>query len=267
MSRQLIALLYGVIFVGLLFGLHIKNQQMKELRKEVGKINKCLDFAATSALETMRKEYGTDGVLYSTCDEFFRAYELQANDDISDLKLFVPAMIYCDTKGYSVGSLDAGGVFMWTENKPYSLDMGDFTLAFGLDNSFYVTSGIYSASCTYDSFFGEGEKRDYELTANNMAADIFRAYDFEMTKERFFELKSDAIILSVQDTVTESVNEHNAIAESLGMDYIYSVPTFYSVDQEYPSFIVCFQGYPLKANGKFYNSLYARSGYIGRKSE
>jgi hypothetical protein len=241
---------------------------MKSVRNEVEELDRCLDFAVSSACETLKREYGSDDVFTATYEEFFKAFDLQANMDTSDLYLFVPAFVYCDTKGYVIGSLEANTLkYTWTEMKPYSFKTDDFEIDFYLDDTFYVKSGIYSALSDYETYFAEpGAKlRDYEVHENGVAKGVFDAYSFEFTKQNFHSLKSDAIIKSIQESVTERINIHNSITKKMGYKYIYSAPTFYTLDIEYPSFIVCFQGYPLKAPGKYYNNLHVRSGYIGKK--
>ncbi len=261
-------LIFCIIFFGLFFGIWVKYDNMKEAREEINEMNERIEFAASSAIKTLKNEYGSDDVFTLTYEEFFRAYELHANDDVSDLYLFVPAMVYCDTKGYYVGSLDPDTlIFEWTDLQPYMIENENFRLTFGLDDTFTISSGIYDAYCERESFFAEDEHelRDYEKKENSVANGIFHAYSYEFTKDNFYRLKSDAIIGSLQKTVGEYINSHNQITRDMGLKYIYTAPSFYSINQEYPSFIVCFQGYPLKANGRVYNNLYVRSGYIDRQ--
>ncbi len=269
MSRQTLALIFSIIFLGLSIGLYARFDQMQRVKREVEELNDCLDFATTSAVQTLKAEYGSDNVLSLTYEEFFRAYELRADNDVSDIYLFVPAFVYCDTKGYYVGALDPSDLrYKWSDLKPYKYSTPDFEITFGLDNSFIVKSGIYEAECDYRTYFthDNAELRDYEISENSEANGIFAAYSFELTESNFFEYKSDAMIKSVEESVSDCINNHNVMASSYGIEYIYTAPPFYMLNQEYPSFVVCFQGYPLISNGKFFSNLYVRSGYIDRKN-
>ncbi len=270
MSRQQMAFIFFIIFFGLLIGVYGKYVYMLDVRDDISEINRCLDFAALSASETLRMSYGSDDVLSGVSDDFFTAYELCANDDVSDLYLFIPAFVFCDTGGFRIGSLDSTDYkYKWTELKPYVLKTGELEIRFGLDDSFRVSSGIYTGYCSYESFFetDSGKLRDYEITENRTVNGLLEAYSFDINKDNFHDLKSDAIILSLQEAIEECINEHNRIVSKMGIKYIYTTPSFYGINQESPSFVVCFQGYPISGQGRYYSNLYVRSGYIGRKPD
>ncbi len=268
MSRQKLAIIFSIIFLGTAIVLIARKETMERARAEVAEINECVDFAVTSAIETMRNEYGSENICNMISDEFFRAYGIRSMKDTSDLALYVPAIVFCDTEGYFVGALDPVELeYKWHGPFKYRLETENFTVDFGLDNSFSVESGIYTADCKYDGYFANEDKmlKDYEIVENGVAQNVFRAYSFDFSKDTFFQLKSDAIVLSVQKCVTEYINDHNYITSGAGIKYIYTAPEFYSIgEMNYPSLIVCFQGYPILANNNFFSSLYVRSGYVGK---
>ena len=267
MSRTHFMIIFAIIAFSLIFVVFGQGYSVRKDRKEIEELEETVDFATWSAICTLADSYGETGSLEEVSAEFFRAYQIHTQTNAEDLWMYVPAFIYLDTDGFRVGGYnDTRGVYEWSDYNVYTITKGDLRFSFTLNDNITVSSPLGIVTISAKEYFADWSTID-EVSAEKctLAKSYIDAAGYTLfTAENYESLKTSAMATSISLQVTDLVNYHNKIVREKGMTYIYTTPTFVDFNTELPSFIVCFQGYPLRASGKYYSNLVERAAYLER---
>lgn len=264
MTRSSFMIIFSIIAGALIMTALLRGYISRNAYREIDALEEAVDFATYSALYTLSDSYGEDGVLEKTSAEFFRAFEIHAGTPEQDLWLYVPAFIYLDVDGFYVGGYEqTSRKYAWSDVQPYILTVSgsnrSIDISFTLNDEVTFTLDDESATVGMRDYF-DGH---YDTAGASAASVLLSNAGYALfTEDNYERLKQSAIAVSVSRAVEQLINQHNRMTAKIGISYSYATPTFVDIGTDLPSFLVCFQGYPIRSNGTYYSNLVNRAAYI-----
>lgn len=181
------------------------------------------------------------------------------------LRLYVPAIILTDYDGIYVFFNEermVSGItnvaMRWSERYPYVYEDDCFIYNFTMDDTVRIfdKNQILSSDDEDESVY---EMDYHEFQTSDELAGFRASYPehFLLQEERYYLVRKQAIIQTINEKTVYYVNQHNAIAPQYGITYNFSVPIIDESELlrsvEHPGLIAFFQGYPLQRMGQIYN--------------
>ncbi len=239
-----------------------------------------LSSAAFDAVKEMKKHSNGNILMKEPLDRdrvsdmFFNSLAMDfgydTNEDLTMLRMYVPAVVLIDTNGYYVSynikyKDDLGN----THLKPVITDIntwskttsdGKYLVRYGLGRQVTVTE-------VTKQIVREGDYRDVYKDFDSPAS--LAALGFNNDNE-FISIRNEILISQIQDTVEYYINNHNEVASQFQPDYLFEMPTT-SKDEwvrvlENPTVIAFMQGIRIN-NSQNYLNIYALSGGEVKKSD
>lgn len=266
MNEDHFVVIYSIIAVALLTVLLVRGENVVAKRAEIEAIEESVDFATYSAVCTLSESYGEPNAKERAASEFFRAFALTDASAGDDIWVYVPAFVFLDNDGFFVGGYNTEKKgYDWAELRSYELSYDGVVISFTLYDTVVFRTEARTASVKMSDFFLSDKTGLDRFVRNDIifAESILSAIGYaSFTREDYERMKASAVATSVSLQVTERINNHNEIVGAGGTTYIYTTPAFVDLNTKLPSFIVCFQGYPLVINGDYYSNMVERAAYL-----
>lgn len=261
---------FGILFVVIAIALFtisdIKTSNYVAASENREKIDKNFSKAIGNAADNLVQVDGIDSLKINkdrAVRRFFQSLYASMNvlddkDMQKKLQNYVPVIAETCEDGYYIYYSDEykksnGYTYVgkrWSEKMPFYYEDDDFVYSFTLSDqlTIYDKNGLLDPSKEQTVF-----TLDYHELADSDEYAHFRAKrpdSFLLNDDRFYLVRKKCIIDCLEKSMSYYCNQHNNIAKQYGITYKFAMPVTnasqWSRSIDNTSFIVLFQGYPLK---------------------